>query len=614
VIAARLDSISTQLRAVVQDASVVGTAFWLGALVALGERDPPDVQAGLEALIRRGLVRGNPESAFDDDPEFGFTHALIREVAYARIPRAVRARGHRAAGRWIERVSGDRAEERAEMLARHFAAAVELGEVSGEQELADQAREPAVRWLMAAGERAGRVDAAGAFALYDRAARIAAADGPARAEALEHSAHMGRRSGKLEAKEVLRRYHEALVIFRRDGDPLATGRALTRAASQTGAIGDNAKARELIAEAIAILEAQAPGPELARAYAFSAEDEMFSGHVGPAMALAERALELLSGADRGHEEIVTMALHIRGDARCSMGDLGGLEDLEEALRVSEASANPADIVTSESYLGDWRLMIEGPVPALRHYEAALAVADRRGIVSQGLWMKGGALEALFDFGRWDQAVQWCDDLLAVGADRLDGTLFSVATSTRSRISLLRGERAGAGDHEEIALLGRSIGEMQALAPALVAAAEIALSDRATGQAVAYVDELRGATEEVPSYYRESRLAPLARVCAGAGALELLEAMIDSSAGLFRRDRLNIASARAVLAEARDDLGAAALYGQAASGWRAFPNPWEEAQSLLGRARCRPGGVQARESKSDMARARELRSGLDIAAT
>jgi class 3 adenylate cyclase/tetratricopeptide (TPR) repeat protein len=606
VIAARLDSISSHLRALLQDASIVGTAFWLGALVELGERERLDVEQGLETLTHRGLVQRAKESIFQGQPEFGFTHALIGEVAYMRIPRTLRARGHRAAGRWIERSSGDRAEERAEMLARHFATAVELAEASGEQDLAEQTRGSAVRWLIAAGDRAGRLDSSGAFAMYDRAHRIAGPGSRGQAEALERSAHMGRRSGSLDGREVLRRYEEALVIYRRERDPLGTGRALIRSASQLGALGENGRARELIAEAIQVLEAEAPSPELARAYAFSAEDEMFAGHVRRAMELADRALELLEGpAGDSYEEIVTMSLHIRGDAKCSLGDLAGLDDLREALRVSEASANPADIVTSESYLGDWRLMIEGPTPALRHYEDALAVAERRGIVSQGLWMKGGALEGLFDVGNWDRALQWCEDLLSLGADRLDGTLLSVATSTRSRILLLRGARAEVTGPEEVAALARSIGEMQAVAPGLIAAAELAAAEGTMADAVAYVEELERVTNGVPSYYRESRLGAMARVCAMANDLAPVERMLDAAEGLFRRDRLSAASARAVVAEAMGDPSAAAWYGQAAAGWRAFPNPLEEGLALLGRARCRRGGVQAAESALDLARGREL---------
>src|SRR2546426_591222 len=50
-------------------------------------------------------------SSFVDEPEFAFAHALIREVAYARMPRLVRAQKHRAAGEWLEARSEEHTSE-----------------------------------------------------------------------------------------------------------------------------------------------------------------------------------------------------------------------------------------------------------------------------------------------------------------------------------------------------------------------------------------------------------------------------------------------------------------------------------------------------------------------
>ena len=154
VISARLDAIPRELRSLVLDASVVGTSFWPGALAYLGDVDEGTIREGLEDLVRRGLVQPSPLSAFEGQPEFGFTHALIGEVAYLRIPRGRRARRHCSAGAWIARESGDRAEERAELLARHFSTAVELAEAAGEEEVVGFACGPAIQ-LARDGRRPG---------------------------------------------------------------------------------------------------------------------------------------------------------------------------------------------------------------------------------------------------------------------------------------------------------------------------------------------------------------------------------------------------------------------------------------------------------------------------
>jgi predicted ATPase len=57
LIAARLDTLTPEGRALLQDAAVVGTVFWSGALVAIGGRDPAATEATLEELARRAFIR-----------------------------------------------------------------------------------------------------------------------------------------------------------------------------------------------------------------------------------------------------------------------------------------------------------------------------------------------------------------------------------------------------------------------------------------------------------------------------------------------------------------------------------------------------------------------------
>ncbi|MBA3691171.1 MAG: AAA family ATPase, partial [Actinobacteria bacterium] len=604
VISARLDAIPPDIRSLVLDASVMGTVFWPGALASMGDLAEPDVRAGLEALARRGLVQQVPSSSFEGQPEHRFTHALIGEVAYRRIPRARRARRHCSAGAWIERESGDRVEERAQLLARHFSTAVELAEAAADDEVMGLARGPAVRWLMIAGDRARSLDASGAFSLYDRAASLTTERNAVRAEALARSARMGRRSGRIEPGEVLARYEESLAIQRELGDPLRVGEALTRLGSQAGAIGDSARTRELLAEAIEVLEAEPPGLELARAYAFRAEEEMFAGHVEESLRFADRALGLREGAPED-DEIAVMALHIRGDARCSLGEEGGLEDLERALQRSLAG-DAADIVTSGSYLGEWLWAMEGPAAGLEQCLAALEVADRRGVVDQGLSTKAGGVGMLIDLGQWDRALAWSSEILATGRDRLDPTLFAASRTALSRIASLRGRPQEADDPDGLLALARSVGELHVLAPTLAVASRLLLDAGRAQEALGLLREFAAVTRGVAPEYRESQLAAVTRECLRAGDPGLAREMIGQSVGVTRRDRLNVSAARAALAEAAGDLREAAdAYAEAADAWHAYGNSLEEAEALAGLARCDPDAADARE------RADELRRGLSM---
>ena len=51
---------------------------------------------------------GISSSSVGGDVEYAFWHVLTREAAYARMPRAARARKHAAAAAWIEQTAGER--------------------------------------------------------------------------------------------------------------------------------------------------------------------------------------------------------------------------------------------------------------------------------------------------------------------------------------------------------------------------------------------------------------------------------------------------------------------------------------------------------------------------
>ena len=108
-IAARIDALPPDARTALLHASVIGQSFWRGVLGEIGELG--DVGDALEALEARGLVRRHPQSQVEGDVEFAFKHVLIRDVAYATLPRALRRRElHARRARVIEDVAPDPAE------------------------------------------------------------------------------------------------------------------------------------------------------------------------------------------------------------------------------------------------------------------------------------------------------------------------------------------------------------------------------------------------------------------------------------------------------------------------------------------------------------------------
>jgi class 3 adenylate cyclase/tetratricopeptide (TPR) repeat protein len=584
VIATRLDTIPADLRALVHDASVVGTTFWPGALAALSGLSEPEVLDAIGRLGQRDLIRAEAASSFVDQPEFAFAHALIREVAYARMPRLVRAQKHRAAGEWLERQAADRSPEWADALANHFQQAATLARLAGAIDEFERGRGPAVRWSLEAADRAVRLDQPGAFLLYDQALELEEARTPQRAKALMGSGLMGRRTGRLPAADVLLRFEEAREIEEELEDPLRVGNALVQIGSQLGAMGETARSRAALQRAVDVLEAEPPSRELARACAFIAEEDMFGGRVRESLAWSERALGLAH--DFGADDVAIMALHIRGDARCSLGEHEGIRDLEEALELSDARGNAADSVTSENYLAEWRWALDGPRDALAHDERALALAERRGVVSQGLWTKAHGVWLLFELGEWDRQLRWCDELLATGGDRLDRSLYVVASLARARVLLLLGREDEASPPVDILSLARPMDEMQVLVPALVVASEFADATGDRDTVLMLLAEFEEVTRDVAAEYRESHLTGIVRRCISAGARDLAERLVEQSHGRTKRDRLNVNAARAALDEAAGGIDeATAGYLTAESAWEGYEYPLERAFATAGAARC-----------------------------
>src|SRR5207248_7095348 len=142
IIAARLDALAPEEKALLQDAAVVGKVFWLGALGATEQQ--------LHVLRQKDFVQRARRSSVESQTEYSFKHVLVRDVAYGQIPRAERAQKHLRAAEWIESLG--RPEDHAEMVAHHYVNALELARASG-QELSGL-DERTVRALREAGERA----------------------------------------------------------------------------------------------------------------------------------------------------------------------------------------------------------------------------------------------------------------------------------------------------------------------------------------------------------------------------------------------------------------------------------------------------------------------------
>ena len=158
-----------EAKSLLADAAVIGKVFWAGAVAAMGDRDPQAVTTTLRELSRKELVRPSRQSSMEGEAEYAFWHVLARDVAYHQLPRASRATRHVAAASWIESKAPERIEDLADVLAYHYATALELAQAAGQTDQAAELEAPALRFLGLAGERALGLDTAAAVASFERA-------------------------------------------------------------------------------------------------------------------------------------------------------------------------------------------------------------------------------------------------------------------------------------------------------------------------------------------------------------------------------------------------------------------------------------------------------------
>jgi hypothetical protein len=285
-----------------------------------------------------------------------------------------------------------------------------------------------------------------------------------------------------------------------------------------------------------------------------------------------------------------MALHLRGNARCENGDLGGIDDLRKALEIAEDSGVAIDIVTSRSYLLEWVGLEDGPSVALPMNRETIDLSRRRGIEGQGMWTRAEGFWLLFDAGMWDELLAETDELGAWAGSHGDAQLSTVAGLYRARVLAHRGD-ASAAEHLEGSFLpaARQIADLQVLAPALLAGVVAHAAANDAAQVITLAKEFDATTTGGPSEYRELLLPELVRGLIAAGAVDDATRIVGERPVYVRRTRLAVASSHALLAEARGELDVAADgYRESADGWRAWGGTFERAHALAGLGRVAAG--------------------------
>jgi class 3 adenylate cyclase len=416
IYAAQLDDLAPAARTAARHASVAGRRFPLDSLAALAVTDGAEAVAALE---RRALV-GEPRDEAALGRTLRFRHALLRDTAYASLARADRATLHLDFADWLGIRPPDALPALAEVIARHYAAAIETAPalaaaVGGRERAAIGAA--AAEWFERASDVAAGVAAwESARALAERSLELTAETEPLlRAGRLERLARAAANSAGVAEAEAHAR--QALALYRGAGGPegpavrrgVATAavllarllRAQTRFAEseqladellgELGEAEDEATARLLLMRGRAAMDA------------WDAHDRA-GLDFGRALELARRLRD---------PDLELTSLELTTYLRAERGEPVDWGELERAARTARRWPAVVDAIRSAAL--ERADDLPDAVPTLAAEAAALA--DAHGLVESVAWCDYALAEAGLSAGRWDDALASGLRAIAVAEER-----------------------------------------------------------------------------------------------------------------------------------------------------------------------------------------------------
>jgi tetratricopeptide (TPR) repeat protein len=244
LIAARIDRLAPEAKAMLQRAAVVGRIFWEGALEWLSP-ELDSLEEPLEDLRLREFVLDEERSSIRGEKAYRFKHVLIREVAYGGLSKSARAEHHARFAEWLKERAG---EELLEIRAYHLDHATALlAELDGAAPV--ELQREAAEALAEAGLRAFAREA-------NRSARQLFVRSVELEPTLRRRYLAARAADRLsDLPAVSREMEEVLAAAIQEGDGWTQGRALvTLAEAAVLREADVHAAEQMIDEALDVLE------------------------------------------------------------------------------------------------------------------------------------------------------------------------------------------------------------------------------------------------------------------------------------------------------------------------------------------------------------------------
>jgi class 3 adenylate cyclase/tetratricopeptide (TPR) repeat protein len=398
LIAARLDGLPAEERAVLQDAAVLGKTFGAATLAAMAGRDKPSLEMTLKSLVRKEVLSVQADPLSPERGQYVFLQDLVRRVAYETLSRKDRKARHLAAAAILETSRPGEEAELAEVLAAHYLEANRaVPDAADAAEIKVKARDALAR---AAHRSESLAASREALAYYEQAADLTD-DPTTKLQLLSHAGDMANGCGQLDRARAL--FDRALVIAQEQEDDLALARIEVGRSLMATADGRLDESLQRLLAARAILDRHEPGPELAQVLAEIGRLTFFLGRPEEALPSIEQCLPIAERLSLGRvlsNALNTKGLILRAQGRTQEGQGLIRHALRVALARGENQASQRAYNNLASIIGGEGNMEE----ELELAAAGLALARKVGETAWEAKFLGDRVAMYGFYGRWDEAV------------------------------------------------------------------------------------------------------------------------------------------------------------------------------------------------------------------
>jgi len=445
-VSARLTRLGPRERQVLETMSIVPGAVHPQLLRAVLGRD---AEAAAEHCAERGLLRR-------EDGAWRFRHELARQATLARLSPAVQKEMH---GMFSAAISGDAELARETPLwqrVHHAAGAedgglvLELAPIAAKQAASVGAHREAAAHLATALGFVVQAPPAAAAQLYED-------------WAYEAGLALGIDNAVIDARR------RAVELWRGEKRIDKVGHNLRWLSRLHWYRGEAAQAGQYADQAIAELEAVAPGPELAMAYSLRSQQHMLNDRMTESVEWGERAIALARSLR--DSDTLAHALNTVGTALLFSGRSGGQEKLEESLEIALAGGFHEQAARAYTNLSEYAVVFKQFELAERMLAAGIAFDTRHDLDAWTHYLVGRQAQLRLEQGRLHEAETIAAGVMALERLTLVMRLPALTVLGRARLRL--------GEKDATALLQRALeaalatGEPQNIAPVRFARVEAA---------------------------------------------------------------------------------------------------------------------------------------------